>query len=100
MINNGKNKEKVLLVAGSWSNTSDPDTHVYGKRSGLADKVAAILMEHFENVVVLNGGRYDELEAILQETTKFDIVLWWANVANGLPKIRNVKRSRSFYHAY
>lgn len=96
MINKGKNKEKVLLVAGSWSNTSDPDTHVYGKRSGLADKVAAILMEHFENVVVLNGGRYDELEAILQETAKFDIVLWWANVANGLPKIRNVKEVAPF----
>ena len=36
MISKDKNKEKILLVAGSWSNTSDPDTHVYGKRSELA----------------------------------------------------------------
>lgn len=38
-----------------------------------------------------NADFYNELNKILEMIINYDTVIWWANVANGLPKIRNVK---------
>jgi len=40
---------------------------------------------------VFNGGNYNDLNKILESCINYDIVIWWANVPNELPKIRNVK---------
>lgn len=42
-------------------------------------------------LIFIMGGNYNELNKILEMTINYDTVFWWANVANGLPKIRNVK---------
>lgn len=40
-----------------------------------------------------NADFYNELNKILEMIINYDTVIWWANVANGLPKIRNVKEN-------
>lgn len=41
--------------------------------------------------MVYNGGNFNNLNDILESCVNYNIVLWWANVSNDLPKIRNVK---------
>ena len=38
-----------------------------------------------------NADFYNELNKILEMIINYDTVIWWANVANELSKIRNVK---------
>lgn len=44
-----------------------------------------------EDVETFNGGNFSEMESILDKTKDADVVLWWANVPNDKPKIRDVK---------
>lgn len=65
----------------------------YGKQSGLATKVIKELIPYASILKFANGGYYPDLEQLLNEAKDFDLVFWWANVANDLPKIRNIKEA-------
>ena len=73
-------KNNILFVGGNW----DLDG---GKRSRIVDEFA----KYLSNVTLYNGGNYEDLDKILELCKDYDIVIWWANVPNQLPKIRNVK---------
>lgn len=73
-------ESKILFVGGSWDLNG-------GKKSKIVDEFA----KHLPNTTVYNGGDYNDLNKILESCTNYDTVIWWANVPNELPKIRNVK---------
>lgn len=73
-------ESKILFVGGSWDLNG-------GKKSKIVDEFA----KHLPNATVYNGGDYNDLNKILESCTNYDTVIWWANVPNELPKIRNVK---------
>ena len=58
---------------------------------GRSFKVIDEFRKYLDNAYFYNEGNYNELNKILEMTINYDTVFWWANVANGLPKIRNVK---------
>ena len=72
--------DKVLFVGGNWDLSC-------GKSSKIVERFSSC----FDNVTVYNGGNYKDLKQIIESAVDYDIVLWWANVDNSLPKIRNVK---------
>lgn len=80
----------ILIVGGTWNREFNNATESYGKPSSLITKLADTLTT-YGLVDVYNGGRYDKLEDIIESTHAYDVVFWWANVDNSLPKIRNVK---------
>lgn len=73
-------ENKILFVGGSWD-------LVGGRQSKIVEKFA----KYLPNALVYNGGNYNDLNRILESCVDYDIVIWWANVDNTLPKIRNVK---------
>lgn len=73
-------KDKILFVGGTWN-----------LNGGRSFKVIDEFRKYLDNADFYNGGNYNELNKILEMTINYDTVFWWANVANGLPKIRNVK---------
>ena len=73
-------ENKILFVGGTWDLSG-------GKPSKLVEEFA----KYLENSVVFNGGNYHELSSLLESSKDYDTVIWWANVPNDLPKIRNVK---------
>ena len=73
-------ENKILFVGGNWD-------LVGGKPSKIVNEFA----RNLPNAKVYNGGNYNDLNEILESCTNYDIVIWWANVSNELPKIRNVK---------
>ena len=75
-------KETMLIVGGSFDDNG-------GRPSSLVDKVVNSITDF--DVKVYNGGYFDNIEAILDECKYFDYIIWWANVPNDKPKIRNVK---------
>lgn len=79
-------KETMLIVGGSFDDNG-------GKPSSLVSKLGEAVMQDDVgfDVKLYNGGHYDLLEALLEESKHFDYVIWWANVPNDKPKIRNVK---------
>lgn len=80
----------ILIVGGTWNRKFNNITESYGQPSSLITKLANALTA-YGLVDVYNGGRYDKLEDIIESTHAYDVVFWWANVDNSLPKIRNVK---------
>lgn len=80
----------ILIVGGTWNREFNNSTESYGKPSSLVTKLSNALTT-YGLVDVYNGGRYDKLEDIIKSASSYDIVFWWANVDNSLPKIRNVK---------
>lgn len=80
----------ILIVGGTWNRKFNNSTESYGKPSSLITKLANALTA-YGLVDVYNGGRYDKLEDIIESTYGYDVVFWWANVDNSLPKIRNIK---------
>lgn len=91
----------ILLVGGSWTQTKGKNG-LFGKRSVIVDKVYEALeleSEHvnpfghndFHIVSVFNGGEYKHLRDLLNICNHYDVVFWWPNVDDSLPKIRNVK---------
>lgn len=74
------NNLRILVVAGSFDSEQ-------GKKSGLIDK----MFNSMPQAEIHNGGNYSELNEILNSVMNFDVVFWFANVDNSLPKIRNVK---------
>ncbi len=82
----------ILLVGGTFSNTPNPDG-TYGAVSGLLTRFSRELDQlTLATITTVNGGNYEHLEYILNQTPEYDYVFWWANVDNQLPKIRNVKK--------
>lgn len=80
----------ILLVGGTFSDIKNSDGS-YGKPSGLISKMCAAIPKEI-NITIYNGGEYSSLEYILNNDVKnADVVFWFANVDNSLPKIRNVK---------
>lgn len=75
-------KETMLIVGGSFDDNG-------GKSSSIVSKVFEEMTDF--DVKLYNGGYFDQIEGILEECKYFDYVLWWANVPNDKPKIRNVK---------
>ena len=73
-------KDKILFVGGTWNLNGDRSFKVIDK-----------FRKYLDNAGFYNGVNYNELNTILQITINHDTVIWLANVANGLPKIRNVK---------
>lgn len=71
---------RILFVGGNWDLND-------GRKSKIVEEFAKFL----PNVAVYNGGNFNDLNDILESCVNYDIVLWWANVSNDLPKIRNVK---------
>lgn len=80
----------ILIVGGTWNREFNNVTESYGRPSSLITKLANALTA-YGLVDVYNGGRYDKLEDIIESTHAYNVVFWWANVDNSLPKIRNVK---------
>lgn len=58
---------------------------------GRSFKVIDEFRKYLDKADFYNEGNYNELNKILEMTINYDTVFLWANVANGLPKIRNVK---------
>lgn len=104
------NDLKVLIVGGTWntetsespntgcimnhnvsSDSMDKSPCRYGKRSGLITKIFESIKRHAGMVLCYNGGDYKQLSVILDSAGNYDIVFWWPNVSNDLPKIRDVK---------
>lgn len=82
---------KILLVGGNW------ELNTEGKPSGVIQKIAEVLKyRQVYDVTLYNGGKYEDLKDILDSTPKYDIVFWFANVSNDLPKIRDVKEVAPF----
>lgn len=73
-------ESKILFVGGNWDLNG-------GKKSKIVDEFS----KHLPNATIYNGGDYNDLNKILESCTNYDTVIWWANVPNELPKIRNVK---------
>ena len=71
---------KILFVGGNWDLEG-------GKQSKIINEFA----KNLPDATVFNGGNYNDLNDILESCIKYDVVIWWANVPNELPKIRNVK---------
>ena len=76
--------ETILIVGGTFDNDG-------GKPSSLVNKFVEELISDGVEVEVKNGGYYNELTSILDSTINYKYIIWWANVPNDLPKIRNVK---------
>ena len=74
--------EKILMVTGSFD-------HNGGKPSSLANKVKESITDY--TVDLYNGGFYNDIENIIELVIYYKYVIWWANVPNDQPKIRNVK---------
>ena len=73
-------ENKILFVGGNWD--------LFGGRES---KIVNEFAKYLPNVTVYNGGDYNILSKILESCVNYDVVIWWANVPNELPKIRNVK---------
>ncbi len=72
-------ENKILFVGGTWD-----------LNGGKSSKIVAEFAKYIK-ADVYNGGNYNDLEKIIESCTLYDVVIWWANVDNNLPKIRNVK---------
>lgn len=71
---------KILFVGGNWD-----------LEGGKQSKIVNEFSKYLPDATVFNGGNYNYLNDILESCINYDVVIWWANVPNKLPKIRNVK---------
>ena len=75
---------KVLLVGGTWDDDG-------GKSSSMVNKFEKALKKQNLQVHAFNGGFYDDLVLLMELVGLYKYVIWWANVPNDKPKVRNVK---------
>ena len=79
---------KILIVGGTWDLE-------YGKKSGLINKIYDYFINHIsekDKIDYFNGGAFLQLNNIIESVVDYDVVLWFANVPNNLPKIRSIKK--------
>lgn len=83
---------KVLLTAGTWNNKKNKEG-LYGKKSGLIEKMYELLQNEKDlEIDYFNGGKYEELEGLVENANNYELIFWMANVPNELPKVRDVKK--------
>lgn len=78
---------RILIVGGTW-------TIKEGMASSIIKKIDKDIQKTYPSIYVrtYNGGTYDELARIIEQTPHYNYVFWFANVEdNTLTKIRNVK---------
>ncbi len=75
---------KILFVGGTWTDEG-------GRPSSIVSKFAKTLEDQDIKVDLYNGGFYNDLENIIELVIYYDYVIWWADVSNDKPKIRDVK---------
>ncbi len=73
-------KNKILFVGGTWNN-----------EGGKPSKIVELFSKELKNIDLYNGGNYKDLNKILESAINYDIVLWWPNIPNDLPKLKKVK---------
>ena len=78
-------ESKILIVGGTWDLNG-------GKESGFIKKFCTELRAYNNNFTCLNGGNYNDLQTIINSVKDYDVVCWFANVDNSLPKVRSVKK--------
>lgn len=78
-------ESKILIVGGSWDLNN-------GKESGFIKKFYNELLNYNNNITCFNGGNYNDLQSILNLVKEYNVVCWFANVDNSLPKIRDIKK--------
>lgn len=80
---------KILFVGGSFNDEG-------GKSSSVVTKFSnEIIKKDDVELTLFNGGYFSEIEEIINKSMENDVVLWWANVPNDKPKIRDVKTVNS-----
>lgn len=77
-----ENRVNWLIVGGTFDEKG-------GKPSGLVEKFSKDL----HNIKVINGGYYSSIGNIIDSigTEGYEYVIWWANIPNHLPKVRDIK---------
>ena len=77
---------KIMFVGGTFGKER-------GIPSGIAVKFIQALtkMENSGFFTLRNGGRYDELNGLLDMAENHDVVFWWPKIEEGMPEIPNVK---------
>lgn len=78
---------RILFVAGYWDEDGGRPSGLSGK---MFDAMSSIVGEDVD-VTFKNGGWYLDLNGILDRAPDYDIVMWFADVPNDLPKVRDVK---------
>lgn len=64
----------------------------FGNQGGHKSKIITNMFADLENVYVVNGGHYEDLVRIYKNLGNFDVICWFANVSNDMPKeLRNIK---------
>ena len=75
----------LLLVGGIWNDET-------GERSERIQNLFKTLTQKHVSTVIINGGNYDHLDDIINESNEFDAVLWLPDTL-GLPdKINDLTR--------
>lgn len=74
---------QILVTGGTFDDLG-------GRTSSLVTHIAEELMTT-DTVTMYNGGNYSNIETILASAKDYDAVLWWANIPNDKPKLRDVK---------
>lgn len=77
---------KVLIVGGSFDENG-------GRPSGLVAKMISAIAMYIDvdDFTAYNGGTFNELSQAYNECAQYDVVFWWPNVSNDVPKVRNIK---------
>lgn len=87
-------KANILIVGGTWDDNIGKSswfiTQLHHAAMGYCINVAKMFTADI-NIDCHNGGNYERLQSILNSAPNFDIVFWFANVSNDLPKVRDVK---------
>lgn len=64
----------------------------FGNQGGHKSKIISEMFAGLENVYVINGGHLEDLMRIYKTLGNFDVICWFANVSNDMPKeLRNIK---------
>ena len=85
----GDKAMKILFVGGSFNDEGGKPSSVVAKFSN------EIIKNDGVELTLFNGGYFSEIEEIINQSMKNDVVLWWANIPNEKPKIRDVKAVNS-----
>lgn len=81
---------KLLMVGGTFDDNG-------GKASSVVRKFFEAIQDFdtFDECRLYNGGEYSTVESLLDLCKDYKFVIWWANVPNDKPKLRDVKSVNS-----
>lgn len=81
--------KNILFVGGTFDDNLD------GRPSSVCDKMIDILdtycMSNNVNFIFQNGGKFIEIEEILNMVNDYDVIFWFPNISNDEIKLRNIK---------